>query len=126
MRIACLTLSGLATGLSHPPNPSPSQKCRTPSPAKNCMTSFGRPLSSRLLSGSTYRTRAGEDLCSLSDTRSRPRLLIEWAKQRLAHIEAQNQLDVLTSNLREQNLFPDPDDLDNPEGDPPPPKTLWG
>jgi hypothetical protein len=48
--------------------------------------------------------------------------MIEWAKERLAHIEAQNQLDVLTSNLREQNLFPDPDDLHDPEGDPAPPK----
>ncbi|MES0138617.1 hypothetical protein NKJ88_27225 [Mesorhizobium sp. M0016] len=48
-----------------------------------------------------------------------------WAEQRLAHLEAQNELDVLTSNLREQNLFPDPDDLHDPEGDPAPPKSPW-
>ncbi|TPK66915.1 hypothetical protein FJ930_23520 [Mesorhizobium sp. B2-4-15] len=51
--------------------------------------------------------------------------MIEWAQQRLAHIEAQNQIEVLTSNLQQQNLFPEPDDLYDPEGDPAPPKNPW-
>ncbi|RRH92073.1 hypothetical protein EH240_31305 [Mesorhizobium tamadayense] len=67
-------------------------------------------------------TKAAEFLPQVSSEYLR---MIEWAKQRLAHIEAKNQLDVLTSNLREQNLFPDPDDLHDPEGDPAPPKNPW-
>ncbi|MER9560656.1 hypothetical protein [Mesorhizobium sp. M0571] len=51
--------------------------------------------------------------------------MIGWAEQRLAHLEAQSRLDTLTSNLREQNLFPEPDDLHDPDGDPPPPR-YWG
>ncbi|MFB9980915.1 hypothetical protein ACFSQQ_22670 [Mesorhizobium kowhaii] len=51
--------------------------------------------------------------------------MIAWAEQRLAHLEAQNQLEVLTSNLREQDLFPEPDDLYDPEGDPAPPRNAW-
>ncbi|WP_140426969.1 hypothetical protein [Ensifer aridi] len=52
--------------------------------------------------------------------------MIAWAEQRLADLEAQNQLEVLTSNLRGQGLFPEPDDLHDPEGDPPTPKYTWG
>jgi hypothetical protein len=52
--------------------------------------------------------------------------MIAWAEQRLAHLEAQNRIDVLTSHLVTQNLFPDIDDLADPEGDPPPPKYSWG
>jgi hypothetical protein len=52
--------------------------------------------------------------------------MIGWAEQRLAYLEAQSRLDVLTSTLREQNLFPDADDLYDPEGDPSPPKYAWG
>jgi hypothetical protein len=52
--------------------------------------------------------------------------MITWAEQRLAHLEAQNELDVLASNLRQQNLFPEPDDLHDPEGDPPAPRHTWG
>ncbi|TPN39363.1 hypothetical protein FKO01_04175 [Mesorhizobium sp. B2-3-3] len=52
--------------------------------------------------------------------------MIAWAEHRLAHLEAQNQLEVLTSNLQEQNLFPELDDLHDPEGDPPPPRYSWG
>jgi hypothetical protein len=52
--------------------------------------------------------------------------MIAWAEQRLAHLEAQNRIDVLTSHLATQNLFPDIDDLADPEGDPPPPKYSWG
>lgn len=52
--------------------------------------------------------------------------MIAWAEQRLAHLEAQNRIDVLTSYLVEENLFPEIDDLADPEGDPPPPKYSWG
>lgn len=52
--------------------------------------------------------------------------MIVWAQERLVHLDAQNRLDVLASNLREQNLFPEPDDLYDPEGEPPPPRHKWG
>ncbi|ESZ72418.1 hypothetical protein X727_07945 [Mesorhizobium sp. L103C119B0] len=51
--------------------------------------------------------------------------MIAWAEHRLAHLGAQNELEELTSNLREQNLFPEPDGLHDPEGDPAPPKNPW-
>jgi hypothetical protein len=55
------------------------------------------------------------------------RRMIDWAERRLAHLDAQNRLDVLTANLREHNFFPEPDDLHDPEGDPPPPRYGgWG
>ncbi|TAV81553.1 hypothetical protein [Rhizobium leguminosarum] len=44
--------------------------------------------------------------------------MIDWAKRRLAHLEAQNAPGILTANLRAQNLFPDIDELHDPEGDP--------
>ena len=54
------------------------------------------------------------------------RRMITWAEQRLSKLEVQNQLDTLTSNLRDQDLFPEPDELYDPEGDPPPPRYAWG
>ncbi|TBG85563.1 hypothetical protein ELG69_16365 [Rhizobium leguminosarum] len=47
------------------------------------------------------------------------RRMIEWAEARLAHLEAQNALGPLAANLRSQNLFPENDELYDPEGDPP-------
>ncbi|MCX8568800.1 hypothetical protein [Aminobacter sp. MET-1] len=52
--------------------------------------------------------------------------MIAWAENRLAHLQAQNQLESLTASLREQNLFPDSDEFHDPEGDPPPPRYSWG
>ena len=51
--------------------------------------------------------------------------MIRWAEGRLAYLESQNTLDVLTAKLREKNLFPDPDELHDPEGDPSPPRSVW-
>ncbi|KPH05031.1 hypothetical protein CO657_11170 [Rhizobium acidisoli] len=45
--------------------------------------------------------------------------MIDWARGRLAHLEAQNSVGPLTANLKLQNLFPDNDELFDPEGDPP-------
>ncbi len=47
------------------------------------------------------------------------RRMIDWAKDRLAHLEDQNALGPLTANLKLQNLFPESDELFDPEGDPP-------
>ncbi|MGO4569609.1 hypothetical protein AB4Z52_32340 [Rhizobium sp. 2YAF20] len=47
------------------------------------------------------------------------RRMIEWAESRLAYLEAQNALGPLTANLKSQNLFPENDELFDPEGDPP-------
>lgn len=54
------------------------------------------------------------------------RRMIAWAEARLAHLKAQNEIDALTANLQAQNLFPETDDLDDPEGDPPAPRYVWG
>ncbi|PKA43241.1 hypothetical protein CWR43_14465 [Rhizobium sullae] len=43
--------------------------------------------------------------------------MIDWAKDRLAYLEAQNAVDSLAANLKSQNLFPENDDLFDPEGD---------
>ncbi|MBY3513733.1 hypothetical protein HFN76_16065 [Rhizobium laguerreae] len=45
--------------------------------------------------------------------------MIDWAKDRLAYLEGQNDIGPLTANLRSQNLFPQNDELFDPEGDPP-------
>lgn len=52
--------------------------------------------------------------------------MILWVKERLAHLEAQNRLDILTSNLQKQKLFPEIDELFDPKGDPPPSRYNWG
>lgn len=46
------------------------------------------------------------------------RRMIDWAKGRLAYLEAQNAVGPLATNLKSQNLFPDTDELFDPEGDP--------
>ncbi|WP_378946642.1 hypothetical protein [Mesorhizobium sp. ANAO-SY3R2] len=67
--------------------------------------------------------KAGEFLSHASPEYLR---MVSWAERRLAHLEAQNQIELRTANLREQNLFPEQDDLHDPEGDPPPPRNSWG
>jgi hypothetical protein len=62
---------------------------------------------------------------SPTETEPEYRAMIEWAKQRLQTLESRNEIEVLSAILREQNLFPDPDDLFDPEGDPPPRKNSW-
>jgi len=44
--------------------------------------------------------------------------MIDWARGRLAHLEAQNSVGPLTANLKLQNLFPENDEHFDPEGDP--------
>lgn len=44
--------------------------------------------------------------------------MIDWAKSRLAYLEGQNDIGTLTANLRSRNLFPQDDELFDPEGDP--------
>lgn len=51
--------------------------------------------------------------------------MIDWATKRLAMLEAQNSMDVLSANLREMKLFPETDTLEDPEGDPPPKQGYW-
>lgn len=50
--------------------------------------------------------------------------MIDWARRRLRLLESRNELEVLSRMLKEQNLFPEPDDLFDPEGELPP-KTNW-
>ncbi|MER8400447.1 hypothetical protein [Mesorhizobium sp. M1348] len=87
--------------------------------------SFLRQLAEHQKEAADLRTTIARATEFLPQASSEYLRMIAWAEQRLAHLEAQNQLEVLTSNLREQNLFPEPDDLYDPEGDPPPPRYAW-
>jgi len=51
--------------------------------------------------------------------------MLDWARRRLAHLEAQNETANLTARIRSEQLFPEPDDLFDPEGDPPPKRGYW-
>ncbi|MBL0372614.1 hypothetical protein JJB09_11300 [Rhizobium sp. KVB221] len=51
--------------------------------------------------------------------------MMEWAKVRLRYLEAQNDPEMLTTNLVQQNLFPETDELHDPEGDPPEKRNYW-
>lgn len=53
------------------------------------------------------------------------RSMIDWARRRLQILESRNELEVLSGMLKEQNLFPEPDDLFDPEGEPPPKTNYW-
>lgn len=59
------------------------------------------------------------------NTLSEYQRMIEWSKARLAHIDAQNEPETLSANLRSENLFPQEDELFDPEGDPPPKQGYW-
>lgn len=51
--------------------------------------------------------------------------MLKWAEQRLSTLEAKTTVEAIQANLIEQNLFPDPDNLLDPEGDPPPRRNYW-
>lgn len=51
--------------------------------------------------------------------------MLDWAKGRLAHLDAQNETANLTAKITSEQLFPEPDDLFDPEGDPPPKRGYW-
>jgi len=51
--------------------------------------------------------------------------MIAWAKSRLADVEARTTVEAIQETLREQNLFPESDELFDPEGDPPPKENYW-
>lgn len=62
----------------------------------------------------------------LGDTQ-RPETLrmVEWAKARLARLEEELTAEGIQSYLVEHGLFPDPDPLHDPEGDPPAKVNSW-
>ncbi len=51
--------------------------------------------------------------------------MIGWAKFRLAHLEAETTVEKIQATLVERKLYPEPDDLFDPEGDPPPKVNYW-
>ena len=51
--------------------------------------------------------------------------MLEWAEKRLAALEDRTSVESIQSSLIEQNLYPMPDDLFDPEGDPPPKQNYW-
>ncbi|MQV46510.1 hypothetical protein [Sinorhizobium medicae] len=51
--------------------------------------------------------------------------MIGWAKERLAELEARTTVEAIQATLQEKNLFPEPDELLDPEGDPPPRQSYW-
>ncbi|WP_156384816.1 MULTISPECIES: hypothetical protein [unclassified Rhizobium] len=51
--------------------------------------------------------------------------MITWAQKRLGDLEALTTSASIQAEIRRQNLFPDPDDLFDPEGDPPPKQNYW-
>ncbi|MCQ1839085.1 hypothetical protein [Neorhizobium galegae] len=51
--------------------------------------------------------------------------MIEWAKSRLRYLEGQNEITTIAGNIRAANLFPEQDDLNDPEGDPPAKRSYW-
>lgn len=61
----------------------------------------------------------------LSEAGTEYRSMIDWARRRLQTLESRNEPEVLSGMLKEQNLFPEPDDLFDPEGEPPPKTNYW-
>ncbi|MDX0921837.1 hypothetical protein GOE04_11725 [Sinorhizobium medicae] len=51
--------------------------------------------------------------------------MIGWAKERLAELEARTTVEAIQATLQEENLFPEPDELLDPQGDPPPKRNYW-
>ncbi|MGZ9724271.1 hypothetical protein [Rhizobium miluonense] len=51
--------------------------------------------------------------------------MIEWAQRRLAELEVKSSVEAIQAHLVEHNLYPDPDELFDPEGDPPPKANYW-
>lgn len=61
----------------------------------------------------------------LSEAGPQYRSMIDWARGRLQLLESRNEIEILSGMLKEQNLFPEPDDLFDPEGEPPSKKNHW-
>jgi hypothetical protein len=53
------------------------------------------------------------------------RRMLEWAQQRLKHIEEQTSVETIQASLETKQLFADPDPLYDPEGDPPVKVNYW-
>jgi hypothetical protein len=51
--------------------------------------------------------------------------MMEWAKIRLANLEAKTSIERIQKGLIENELYTEPDPLFDPEGDPPPKKNSW-
>lgn len=51
--------------------------------------------------------------------------MIAWANERLAELEAKTTVEAIQSALVDKGLFPEQDDLLDPEGDPPPKQNFW-
>jgi len=51
--------------------------------------------------------------------------MIDWARWRLQILESRNEPEGLSGMLKEQNLFPEPDDLFDPKGESPPKAHYW-
>ncbi|WP_085032286.1 hypothetical protein [Ensifer aridi] len=51
--------------------------------------------------------------------------MIAWARERLAELEAKTTVEAIQAALEAENLFPEPDNLFDPEGDPPAKKNFW-
>jgi hypothetical protein len=43
--------------------------------------------------------------------------MLLWAKDRLAHLESLQTMEAVTEKLKQEKLFPDLDDLHDPEGE---------
>lgn len=52
-------------------------------------------------------------------------LMLQWARRRLVMLDENTLPQAIQSRLVEHNLFADPDDLYDPEGEPPPQKGYW-
>lgn len=53
------------------------------------------------------------------------RAMINWAQERLSALEARTTIEQIHADLVALSLFPEPDDLHDPEGDPPPQTNYW-
>ncbi|MCV9997299.1 hypothetical protein OE766_03480 [Pararhizobium sp. YC-54] len=51
--------------------------------------------------------------------------MIAWAGNRLAELDEQTAIDRIQATLVDRRLYSDPDDLLDPEGDPPPKQNYW-
>lgn len=51
--------------------------------------------------------------------------MIAWTRERLAHLELESSLGAVVAGLEDKTLFPEPDDLHDPLGEPPPQSRWW-
>lgn len=51
--------------------------------------------------------------------------MLAWAMERLSDLEKRTAVEHLQQSLVAQNLFPERDDLFDPEGEPPPKRNYW-